>query len=113
MTAPEDSGSGPVIRDNRRIDPSTGQPKRGKHAAPGGSTGTSGGGRSGGGGSSGGQHRKGSSAAREAAANAKSEEAAATAASSPAGAASSAEAEKLRTQLSERTADLIHQFHRS
>jgi len=24
---------GPVIRDNRRIDPVTGQPKRGKHAA--------------------------------------------------------------------------------
>jgi molecular chaperone GrpE len=107
MTAPEDSGSGPVIRDNRRIDPSTGQPKRGKHAAPGGSTGTSGGGRSGGGGSSGGQHRKGSAAAREAAANAKSEEAAATAASSAAQAGvSSAEAEKLRTQLSERTADV-------
>jgi molecular chaperone GrpE len=106
MTAPEDSGSGPVIRDNRRIDPSTGQPKRGKHAAPGGA-GTSGGGRSGGGGSGGGQHRKGSNAARETAASGKSEEAAAPAASSPAaGAASSAEAEQLRKQLSERTADL-------
>ena len=26
MTAPEDSGTGPVIRDHRRIDPVTGQP---------------------------------------------------------------------------------------
>ncbi len=32
MTAPEEP-RGPVIRDNRRIDPVTGQPKRGKHAA--------------------------------------------------------------------------------
>src|SRR5579863_3369809 len=32
MTAPEEP-IGPVIRDNRRIDPVTGQPKRGKHAA--------------------------------------------------------------------------------
>jgi hypothetical protein len=33
MTAPEEPGTGPVIRDNRRIDPVTGQPRRGKHAA--------------------------------------------------------------------------------
>ena len=33
MTAPEDAGTGPVIRDHRRIDPVTGQPRRGKHAA--------------------------------------------------------------------------------
>ena len=33
MTAPDDMGSGPVIRDHRRIDPVTGQPRRGKHAA--------------------------------------------------------------------------------
>ena len=33
MTAPEEPGMGPVIRDNRRIDPVTGQPRRGKHAA--------------------------------------------------------------------------------
>jgi molecular chaperone GrpE len=41
MTAPEEPGTGPVIRDNRRIDPVTGQPKRGKHAAsqPAGTTG--------------------------------------------------------------------------
>jgi len=32
MSAPEEP-MGPVIRDNRRIDPVTGQPKRGKHAA--------------------------------------------------------------------------------
>jgi len=47
MTAPEEPGTGPVIRDNRRIDPVTGQPRRGKHAAsqP---AGTSGAGRPGG-----------------------------------------------------------------
>src|SRR6516164_4633009 len=41
MTAPEEPGMGPVIRDNRRIDPVTGQPRRGKHAAssPAGTTG--------------------------------------------------------------------------
>jgi molecular chaperone GrpE len=46
MTAPEEPGMGPIIRDNRRIDPVTGQPKRGKHAAsqP---TGTTGAGRPG------------------------------------------------------------------
>ena len=33
MTAPEEPVNGPVIRDNRRIDPVTGQPRRGKHAA--------------------------------------------------------------------------------
>jgi molecular chaperone GrpE len=34
MTAPDDTGgNGPVIRDHRRIDPVTGQPRRGKHAA--------------------------------------------------------------------------------
>ena len=33
MTAPEEPGMGPVIRDNRRIDPVTGQARRGKHAA--------------------------------------------------------------------------------
>jgi molecular chaperone GrpE len=41
MTAPEEPGTGPVIRDNRRIDPVTGQPRRGRHAAsqPAGTTG--------------------------------------------------------------------------
>ena len=33
MTAPEEPGKGPIIRDNRRIDPVTGQARRGKHAA--------------------------------------------------------------------------------
>jgi molecular chaperone GrpE len=43
MTAPDDTGTGPVIRDHRRIDPVTGQPRRGKHAAsqPAGTTGAS------------------------------------------------------------------------
>ncbi len=43
MTAPEDTGTGPVIRDHRRIDPVTGQPRRGKHAAsqPAGTSGAS------------------------------------------------------------------------
>ena len=54
MTAPDDTGNGPVIRDHRRIDPVTGQVRRGKHAAskP---AGTSGAGRPGGPGS-GGRH---------------------------------------------------------
>jgi molecular chaperone GrpE len=54
MTAPDDMGNGPVIRDHRRIDPVTGQVRRGKHAAsqP---AGTSGAGRSAGSGS-GGRH---------------------------------------------------------
>jgi molecular chaperone GrpE len=104
MTAADEGGTGPVIRDNRRIDPATGQPRRGKHAATG-SAGPSGSGRSAGGG--GGQHRKGSSTARETAANAKSEEAAAsTAASAAAKESASKEAEELKTQLAERTADL-------
>ncbi|MBV9380576.1 MAG: nucleotide exchange factor GrpE [Streptosporangiaceae bacterium] len=33
MTGPDDTGTGPVIHDNRRIDPVTGQVRRGKHAA--------------------------------------------------------------------------------
>jgi len=41
MTGPDETGNGPVIRDNRRIDPVSGQPRRGKHAAtqPAGTTG--------------------------------------------------------------------------
>jgi molecular chaperone GrpE len=41
MTAPEEPRTGPVIRDNRRIDPVTGQARRGRHAAsqPAGTTG--------------------------------------------------------------------------
>lgn len=104
MTAADEGGTGPVIRDNRRIDPSTGQPRRGKHAATG-PTSSSGSGRSGGSGGGGGQHRKGSNAAREAAANAK-EEAAASAAASAQAEAASKEAEEAKAQLAERTADL-------
>jgi molecular chaperone GrpE len=33
MTAPDDMGNGPVVHDHRRIDPVTGQARRGKHAA--------------------------------------------------------------------------------
>src|SRR5579872_6862476 len=47
MTAPDETGNGPVVRDNRRIDPVTGQPRRGKHAATS-PAGTSGAGRAGG-----------------------------------------------------------------
>jgi molecular chaperone GrpE len=55
MTAPDDMGNGPVIRDHRRIDPVTGQVRRGKHAAsqP---AGTSSASRSGGTGPVGGRH---------------------------------------------------------
>jgi molecular chaperone GrpE len=105
---------GPVIRDNRRIDPVTGQPRRGKHAAsqP---AGTSGAGRPGGPGSS----RHGSAPAGDAHSN---EGGAATAAGPaptppppptqptppppPTAPADSAAAAQLRTQLAERTADL-------
>ena len=111
MTAPEEPGMGPVIRDNRRIDPVTGQPRRGKHAAsqP---AGTSGAGRPGGPGSS----RHGSAPAGDAHPN---EGAAAPAAgpaptpppqptppTPPTAPADSAAAAQLRTQLAERTADL-------
>jgi len=104
MTAPEEPGIGPVIRDNRRIDPVTGQPRRGKHAAsqPAGTTGA---GRPGGVGPA--RHgRDGDSASKA------DEAAPAEGASSDAGArdsaatAQSAAAEELRIQLAERTADL-------
>jgi len=96
MTAPDETGSGPVIRDHRRIDPVTGQPRRGKHAAsqPAGTTGAS---RPGGPGSA--RHGKGDEAAPEAA-------------PTPAPEASETEkaevlaAKELRTKLAERTADL-------
>lgn len=104
MAAADEGGTGPVIRDNRRIDPSTGQPRRGKHAATG-PTSSSGSGRGGGNGG-GGQHRKGSNAAREAAANAKSAEAADDTAASAQAEAAAKEAEEAKAQLAERTADL-------
>jgi len=94
MTAPDDMGTGPVIRDHRRIDPVTGQPRRGKHAAsqPAGTTGA---GRTGGSGSPA-RHGKASDAAAE------KDEAELTEAES----AEVLAAQELRTQLSERTADL-------
>jgi molecular chaperone GrpE len=112
MTAPEEP-MGPVIRDNRRIDPVTGQPKRGKHAAsqP---AGTASAGRPGGAGSGnatpGGAGQGGTSAAKRGAVD---EPQAAAAAPKPAAAATPAAppaaepaADDLRAQLAERTADL-------
>ena len=104
---------GPVIRDNRRIDPVTGQPKRGKHAAsqP---AGTASAGRPGGAGSGnanpGGAGQGGTSAAKRGAVD---EPQAAAAAPKPTAAPAdtpaaepSSEATELRAQLAERTADL-------
>ena len=116
MTAPEEP-TGPVIRDNRRIDPVTGQPKRGKHAAsqPAGtaSAGRPGGAGSGnagpGGAGSGGAGSGGPSAAKRGASDEPRAAAAAPKpAATPAGApaAESTEANELRTQVAERTADL-------
>ena len=112
MTAPEEP-TGPVIRDNRRIDPVTGQPKRGKHAAsqpvgtasagrPGGAgSGNAGPGGAGSGGP--GAAKRGGSDEPEAAAAAPKPTA--TPADTPAAESSSEETE-LRAQLAERTADL-------
>jgi molecular chaperone GrpE len=111
MTAPEEP-TGPVIRDNRRIDPVTGQPKRGKHAAsqP---AGTASAGRPGGAGpgtTPGGAGQGGTGAAKRGAADEPQAAAAApkptaTPADTPA-AEPSSEATELRAQLAERTADL-------
>ena len=91
---------GPVIRDNRRIDPVTGQPRRGKHAAsqPAGTTGA---GRPGGPGSA--RHRgEGASVPAD---EASQPEAGVPAA--PAAPAAEAPANgQLQSQLAERTADL-------
>ena len=97
MTAPEDRGTGPVIRDHRRIDPVTGQPRRGKHAATE-SARTTGAGRPGGperpGVAGSAKHGRGAGEADPEANASELSEAAA------------AEATALRTQLAERTADL-------
>jgi molecular chaperone GrpE len=98
MTAPEDMGTGPVIRDHRRIDPVTGQPKRGKHAATE-SAGTGGAGRPGGPD----QPDVAGSSRHGAADEARPAEVSET---SEAGETVTAEAESLRTALAERTADL-------
>jgi molecular chaperone GrpE len=103
MTAPDDTGgNGPVIRDHRRIDPVTGQPRRGKHAAsqPAGTTSA---GRPGGAAAPGapgapGQPRHGRAG--------DSEEAMPNEADSAAVTADRAAADKLRTELADRTADL-------
>jgi molecular chaperone GrpE len=110
MTAPEEP-MGPVIRDNRRIDPVTGQPKRGKHAAsqP---AGTASAGRPGGAGSGnanpGGAGQGGTSAAKRGAVDEPQAAAAAPKpAATPAGPpAAEPAADELRAQLAERTADL-------
>jgi len=106
MTAPEEPGMGPIIRDNRRIDPVTGQARRGKHAAsqP---AGTSGAGRPGGPGSSR-PVKAGENASAPKEEVSPTEGGAATTAG-PAAASpttDSAAASKLQSQLAERTADL-------
>jgi molecular chaperone GrpE len=100
MTAPDDTGgNGPVIRDHRRIDPVTGQPRRGKHAAsqPAGTTSA---GRPGGAAAPGapGQPRHGRADDGDEAMPNESDSAAVT--------ADRAAADKLRTELADRTADL-------
>ena len=112
MTAPEEP-TGPVIRDNRRIDPVTGQPKRGKHAAsqpaghckcrPAGGAGSGNAGPGGAGSGGPGAAKRGGSDEPEAAAAAPRPTA--TPADTPA-AESSSEVTELRAQLAERTADL-------
>jgi molecular chaperone GrpE len=96
MTAPEDTGTGPVIRDHRRIDPVTGQPKRGKHAAsqPAGTAGAS---RAGGAGADSARHGKADEGKTDGAGEAKLTETEA---------AELVAAKELRNQLAERTADL-------
>jgi molecular chaperone GrpE len=103
MSAPEEPVTGPVIRNNRRIDPVTGQPRRGRHAAsqP---AGTSGAGRPGGPGPArpAGKAEKDVSVPEEEVIVPES-----AAAAAPAAAATESEAvSKLQTQLAERTADL-------
>lgn len=110
MTAPEEPGMGPVIRDNRRIDPVTGQARRGKHAAsqPAGTTGA---GRPGGPGAT--RHPR---AAEDASAPAEEvtppegeavpAAPAAGTSGAPSAPAEPAQVSKLQTQLAERTADL-------
>jgi len=104
MTAPEEPGTGPVIRDNRRIDPVTGQPRRGKHAAsqPAGTTGA---GRPGGPGPA--RHGRGSDGEP---ALGETKETIVTdskvAEAGPREAAAQAAVEELKIQLAERTGDL-------
>jgi len=96
MTAPEDAGTGPVIRDHRRIDPVTGQPRRGKHAAsqPAGTAGAS---RPGAADADSARHGKADEGKAEGAGETKLTETEA---------AELVAAKELRKQLAERTADL-------
>jgi molecular chaperone GrpE len=103
MTAPEEPSTGPVIRDNRRIDPVSGQPRRGKHAAsqP---AGTSGAGRPGPGASRHG--RDGEDVSDQVDEVRPTEGEATTAAPPPTAPAASPAVGQLQNQLAERTADL-------
>jgi len=107
MTQPDDTGTGPVIRDHRRIDPVTGQVKRGKHAAtkP---AGTAGAGR--GPDSGGPRHGRGTDMPSDQTEQTEQTEQAESAEAAPAGAAAAdgtaARDHDLATQLAERTADL-------
>src|SRR6202161_4403547 len=102
MTAPEEPGMGPVIRDNRRIDPVTGQPRRGRHAAsqP---TGTMSAGRPGPGNARRDTVSEESSVPVD---EVRPTETAAPAAAPPAAPAEAPAASQLQNQLAERTADL-------
>jgi molecular chaperone GrpE len=109
MTAPEEPRTGPVIRDNRRIDPVTGQARRGRHAAsqPAGTTGA---GRPGGPGTAR-RSRENEEAGIpvDKVSPPEGESATAAAAASPAAPAAPAAApatSQLQSQLAERTADL-------
>jgi molecular chaperone GrpE len=105
MTAPEEPGTGPVIRDNRRIDPVTGQPRRGKHAAsqP---VGTAGAGRPGPGATRYGRDDEDASDQADETSPTESEATTATPPPPPAAPSESPAASKLQSQLAERTADL-------
>jgi molecular chaperone GrpE len=104
---------GPVIRDNRRIDPVTGQARRGKHAAsqP---AGTMGAGRPGGPGATrpgrtgedAGARAEAVTPAAAGAAPAADEAAPAAGGGGPSAPAAPAQVSQLQTQLAERTADL-------
>jgi molecular chaperone GrpE len=94
---------GPVIRDNRRIDPVTGQARRGKHAAsqP---AGTMGAGRPGGPGAA--RHAPAEEVTPPAGEAAPAPAAGAAGGGAPSAPAEPAQVSKLQSQLAERTADL-------
>jgi molecular chaperone GrpE len=104
MSAPEEPVTGPVIRDNRRIDPVTGQARRGGKHAVSQPSGTAGAGRPGG------PPRPGrADQTPNAPEVTPEEEVTVTESAAPAAAAAAEETpavSKLQTQLSERTADL-------